>query len=368
MNLHMKKHPIRPLALLSCTLLLFQGCAAIPENQPPGCPSRPINRVQIIGSHNSYRVLPPDSVLGALEDMRPGLREKIEYEHPPLADQLDLGLRLLELDFYADPEGGLYADPPVLGILAETDPRPFHPGDMMEPGFKVMHIQGYDNYSHCVALRECLVDLKAWSDAHPDHTLITVTLNIKEDRIFEGTPTPPRFDSARLDELDALLIEVFGQSRLLTPDDVRGRAQTLREAVLSQGWPRLADTRQQFMFVLDEARPVASLLYREGHPSLQGRAMFAQYPSEDDEAAFMVVWDLFGHEQEVKALVDQGFLVRVSADISTREARTNDHTRLDAAIRSGAQFIATDYYPGNISPFATEYLATFEDGTIMRCR
>lgn len=331
------------------------------------CLSRPLNEVQVIGSHNSYRRLPPDSVLAMLDEMRPGLRTKLEYQHPPLDRQLDLGLRLLELDFYADPEGGLFADPPNIDVLSDDEARPFTPDQIAKPGFKVMHIQGYDNYSHCVDLRDCLTALKAWSDANASHTLITVTMNVKEDRVFDGLPSPARFDAAMLDDVDALLVKVFGRDRLFTPDDVRGEAPTLREAVLTTGWPTLSQLRQKFMFVLDEGRPSASLAYREGHPSLRGRAMFAQYPPDDEAAAFFGIWRVEGHEEAIADLVDQGFLVRVAADIGTVEARNNDRSRLKAAIGSGAQFIASDYYPGHNSPFATAYVASFEDGSIVTC-
>ncbi|KCZ52076.1 Ca2+-dependent phosphoinositide-specific phospholipase C [Hyphomonas pacifica] len=295
------------------------------------------------------------------------MKSKLEYEHPPLDVQLDLGLRLLELDFYADPEGGLYEQPPNLKFLREGDPPPYSKTSINETGFKVMHIQGYDNYSHCLAFRDCLIALKQWSDQHPEHTLITVTLNLKDDHIFSGLLVPPNFDAELLADIDELLLEVFGPGRLLVPDDVRGDSDSLRQAILEKGWPRLADTQQKFMFVLDEDKPKASKVYRQGHPSLRGRVMFAQYPTTDDEASFMMFWDLFGHEEEIQKLVAQGFLVRVAADIGTKEARTNDKRRLRAAIDSGAQFISTDYYPGNISPFSTEYLASFQGGGILRC-
>lgn len=346
------------------------GFGACAHQAPPllsQCVSQPLNAVQVIGSHNSYRRLPPASVLAALDKMRPGLREKLEYEHPPLTEQLDLGLRLLELDLYADPEGGLFSDPPNLDFLAQGDPAPFTAQEIAQPGFKVMHIQGYDNYSHCVDLRGCLDKLKTWSDANPDHLLVTVTLNIKEDHIFQDLPVPPKFDAARLQELDEILFDIFGKDRLLKPDDVRNDQASLRSAVLAVGWPKLEDTAQKFMFVLDEGQPSASLVYREGHPSLKGRAMFAHYPASDDEAAFMVYWDIIGQEQLVADLVSQGFLVRVSADVGTSEARSIDTSRLQKAIASGAQFIASDYYPGHISPFATEYLARFDDGSVIQC-
>lgn len=351
----------------ACLSTLLAGCSLQPPAAGVSCLAARLDEIQVIGSHNSYRVLPPESVLQALETMRPGLRQKLEYEHPPLARQLDLGLRLLELDFYADPDGGLYADPPVLKQLAQGDPQPFDPADLKQPGFKVIHIQGYDIYTHCLELRACLSELRDWSDAHPGHSLITVTLNVKEDRVFEDLPVPPKFDAGLLDDVDRLLLQEFGRQRLLSPDDVRGVAATLRDAVLTNGWPSLGDVRGRFMFVLDEGKPSASLAYRQGHPSLKGRMMFASYPEADDEAAFMVYWDIRGSEETVADLVAKGFLVRVSSDIGTLEARTGDRSRLEAAIASGAQYIATDYYPGHISPFDTTYIAAFDDGSVLRC-
>ena len=64
----------------------------------------------------------------------------------------------------------------------------------------------------------------------------------------------------------------------------------------------------------------------------------------------MAYWNIDGREQTVARLVDQGFLVRVSADTGTLEARRNDASRLEKAIRSGAQFIAPDDYPGMSRP------------------
>ena len=343
------------------------ACTSSTIGEIAKCSSQKMNTVQIIGSHNSYRRLPPESVLAMMEELRPGLRNKLEYEHPPLDRQLDLGLRLLELDFYADPEGGHFANPANIEVLADDEARPFSPEQLAQPGFKVMHIQGYDNYSHCVLLEDCLAQLKTWSDRNPEHSLVTVTMNVKEDRIFEDLPEPRKFDSSLLQELDDLLLDVFGRDRLLRPDDVRGNAETLRDAVLTKGWPRLSDVPQKFMFVLDEGRPSASLIYREVHPSLRGRVMFGNYPESDDEAAFMVYWDIEGQEETVADLVSKGFLLRVSADIGTAEARNNDRSRLEKAIRSGAQFIASDYYPGHISPFATKYVANFDDGSIIEC-
>src|SRR5690606_26311301 len=72
-----------------------------------------LNGIQVIGSHNSYHVAPPEAVVGFLSRFNRDA-EAWNYTHPALSRQLDLGVRQFELDVYADPEGGLFADP--LGI------------------------------------------------------------------------------------------------------------------------------------------------------------------------------------------------------------------------------------------------------------
>ena len=51
-----------------------------------------------------------------------------------------------------------------------------------------------------------------------------------------------------------------------------------------------------------------------------------------------------------------GYMVRTRADANTLEARVGDLARLQAALKSGAQFISTDYYLDE-NPFGTRYKA-----------
>ena len=53
---------------------------------------------------------------------------------------------------------------------------------MAKPGFKVMHVQDIDFRSSCLTFVDCLRVIKAWSDAHPDHSPILITLNAKDDK------------------------------------------------------------------------------------------------------------------------------------------------------------------------------------------
>src|SRR5690606_2758889 len=65
------------------------------------------DRVQSIATHNSYALAPnalQSLVLGVIE---PGESERLAYNHPPLWDQLELGVRSLELDVRVHSDGAL---------------------------------------------------------------------------------------------------------------------------------------------------------------------------------------------------------------------------------------------------------------------
>src|SRR5580700_11980572 len=70
-----------------------------------------LNQIQVIGTHNSYHagIAPNESKLWQAKyaDAYKGL----DYQHQPLPQQFDSGVRQIELDVYADTKGGLYAHP-----------------------------------------------------------------------------------------------------------------------------------------------------------------------------------------------------------------------------------------------------------------
>ena len=59
-----------------------------------------INHIQFVGSHNSYKQAMSDGFVKQLMKVNPKVMESLEYEHAPLAEQLDLGIRKLELDIF----------------------------------------------------------------------------------------------------------------------------------------------------------------------------------------------------------------------------------------------------------------------------
>ena len=349
--------------------LLWLILVAATALTPPDLDSVKLNQIQVIGSHNSYKQAIDPALFALLTrtdsaDGQPGRFKAIDYSHVGLSEQLNLGLQNLEIDIYADVKGGKYARPN--GLELAKGQSPFDPtGQMKAPGFKVFHIQDIDFRSNCLTFAACLRELKSWSDAHPNHYPVFVTMNAKDDAINRpGFTVPDQFTTALFDQLDSVLINGLGRQKLLTPDNVRGRSQTLEAAVLLGGWPTVKAARGKFLFVLDETGDKRAA-YLAGHPSLKGRALFANAEPGTPEAAFVILNDPLKDEARIQELVKKGYLVRTRADADTKEARRNDKRMFEAACRSGAQIITTDYYRPS-QHFKSDYVIRFDDGMYIR--
>jgi hypothetical protein len=337
-----------------------------------GCPyprdeALRLNQIQVVGSHNSYHIRPAPPILAALAELNPtDLSEPLEYDHPELAIQFDeQGVRQLEIDVFVDPAGGLYSTPYGLELTTGV-PNASLP-ELAAPGYKVLHIQDVDFQSVCSTLVECLEDVKAWSHAHPLHMPIMILIEAKDDILPDfgfNFVTPLPIGAAELDVLDAEIRSVFPPEHLITPDDVRGTRTTLAEAVQTDGWPTLGESRGKILFCFDNGGRYLND-YVRGHPSLQGRVMFTSSSANSPEAAFMKLNDAIGDFDEIQAAVADGFIVRTRADSDTRQSRNNDPTTREAALASGAQWVSTDYPVPDLN--FSDYVVVMPDGTPARC-
>ena len=327
-----------------------------------------LNQIQVIGSHNSYHSGFAPSERKYLEMKNPKALFALDYKHAPLPDQLSGGVRQIEIDVFADAKGGRYAHLPIddaatkAGLPPDPDFDPQH--EMEKPGFKVMHVQGVDERSTCHTFVRCLTVVREWSKQHPQALPIFILLESKEN---DGKERPDLiktepFTPAVFDALDAEIRSVFRPGEYITPDEVRGKAATLEAAVLAGGWPTLAKARGRVVFLMDQHKhgPV----YAEGHPSLRGRILFTNSDPGRPETAFIEQND--GSRESIDALVTKGYLVRTRTDEGTKQARTNDTTRRDLALSTGAQLISTDYPASEPSPW-TGFKVELPDGLVARC-
>jgi hypothetical protein len=337
-----------------------------------------LNQIQVIGSHNSYHTGLAPSERKLVEQQNPKAMRALDYAHAPLPDQLTGGVRQVEIDVYADSKGGRYAHPAIVdkvaeaGLPADPDFDPNH--EMDKPGFKVMHVMNVDQRSSCHTFVNCLTTIRASSKQHPRHLPIFILVETKQGRpgSTAAADGPEPFTSATFDALDAEIRSVFSPRELITPDQVRGSYGTLLEAVQASGstaegkraggWPTLAEARGKVIFLMDQ-RPVGAV-YTEGHPSLRGRVIFTNASPGAPDAAFTE--ENNGTKAEIDALARQGYLIRTRTDDGTEEARSNDRTRADLALSSGAQMLSTDY-PSSEPSRWTNFFVGFPHGLAARC-
>lgn len=377
--------------LLLLVMAGFASCKKEPKVVDLGSPQYPvqndsvdllkINHVQVIGSHNSYRTktdidiftlvnqLYSDGIIP--QDLDP---KGWDYSHGPLPEQFGaFGMRGIELDIYEDVNGGRFYSRGGM-LLVDKDPLSGIP-DLNEPGFKILHIPDFDFNTNYYTFKKALLAIKSWSDNNPTHIPIFINVETKTDVPSQQLPLSFLLDYEPLtagasDALDAEVKSVFGNDldRVITPDDVRGSYTTLREAVLAGNWPTLGDARGKIMFIM-EGDMVGQ--YVQGHPSLQGRAMFTYAEPSDDEAAFVIINDPIGGFNDIQQTVAQGFIVRTRADAETDQARTGDYSMMNSAISSGAQIISTDYYTPDLRYLTdpqnwTNYHVSFPGGITYR--
>ena len=308
----------------------------------PPVPAVGLDEIQVLAAHNAYHLEGEEALLAAITAQLPTLTPTIEYSHPTLTEQLDLGLRSMELDVFEDPDGGRYATPKAQSLLGLEPIDPV----MTEPGFKVFHIQEVDYRSTCLTFVRCLEELEAWSDAHESHLPIIVQIEAKDGVIPDltnlGFVQPIPVTEGTFTALEAEILSVLDEEQLVTVADVQGDHDTLRAAIEDEGWPDVEDLRGRFVFTLDDTSPKRDM-YRAVHPDTRDRLIFVSAQAPDDDAAFTVVNDPIVDGALIQDLVEQGYMVRTRTDADTAEARTGDTTRRDAAFASGAQIVSTDY-------------------------
>ena len=323
-----------------------------------------LNDLTSIGTHNSYKLAIPEAELILLRKRSPEHAIILDYGHAPLAQQLDLGARQLELDVYVDAEGRRFAYPRG-SELTGSHLDAHAAAELSRPGFKVMHVPDVDFRSSCVRFVSCLEIIRAWSRAHPTHIPLLILINAKDApaSIPGAAPVAP-FDAPAFDALDAEIASVLSTNELITPDQVRGNHATLRDAVLAGAWPKLRDARGRILIALDDT-PAKVALYRGDRRSLEGRLMFVNTDESSPDAAYLTLNDPIAERERISATVRAGFLVRTRADADTHEARAGDVRRRDAALASGAQYVSTDYMQAD--PHLSEYSVQLPGKAVAVC-
>jgi len=358
------------ISLLAAALTLAADCDLERPSGAAGCEraqvdALKINALQAVGTHNSYKLAIAPAEMALIRTAAPETAASLDYAHRPLVEQLDAGARQLEIDVLNDPEGGRYADPALRRMTPNTEPYDLSP--LGQPGLKVMHVQDLDYRSVCPTFTGCLAQVRAWSRAHPDHVPILILLNLKEGGLKElpGSVEALAFDSKAMDAVDTEIRSVFPEAEMITPDQVQGEHASLRKAVAAGAWPTLKAARGKVMFALDAPSEQVAV-YRGARRSLEGRAMFVNIEETSPAAGYITLNEPIEEADRIARAVAAGLIVRTRADADTREARTGDTARREAAFASGAQYVSTDYMRPD--PRLSAYSVALPGGGVARLR
>ncbi|UPT66600.1 MAG: phosphatidylinositol-specific phospholipase C1-like protein [Sphingobacteriales bacterium JAD_PAG50586_3] len=310
-----------------------------------------LNQIQVVGSHNSYRMSTDKGVMRALkllEKIKPLDVRELDYSHLPLEMQFDsFGIRSIEIDIYNDPQGGNFYK--RYGNRLAFKSANSKVEELKKPGMKVLHIPDIDYNTQFYTFREAMQRVKKWSDLHPGHIPIFILVETKGESIGDHvkgvkfTQAVP-WDADACNNIDNEIDEVFGKnsSQVLRPDDVRGNYATLNEAVTKGYWPMLNSALGKIVFIMEGG---AENLYIQGNnEGLKGRNMFVYSEPGKPECAFIIRNDSRRNKTVIKELVGKGYMVRTRSDSGTTEARYGDYSGCKAALGSGAQIVSTDYY------------------------
>jgi hypothetical protein len=334
----------------------LNSCEELTEENADDCLR--LNQIQVLGTHNSYKLAPTEKLARLMNAESPGRAIGILYEHRPLIEQFEkLGIRQIELDVFADPDGGLFAEP--LGAIKSGDQPFIRHHEMYEPGFKVLHVQDTDYRSTCLTLRTCLKEVRQWSSNNPSHLPVMILIEVKdgtpEDRDEFSFQEAVPVDESNIFDIDDEIREIFEPEHIITPDDVRGNHATLEEAILADGWPTLSESRGRVLFALDNEGSHRDA-YLSRSDILEGRVMFTSSEPGEPSAGFIKMNNALDGHELIHERIEAGYLIRTRADIPAREAISGDTTRRDNALWSGAQYVSTDY--PEPSPFGTGYMVT----------
>ncbi|MFN3228461.1 MAG: Ca2+-dependent phosphoinositide-specific phospholipase C [Asticcacaulis sp.] len=362
---------LQSLGGLACALWAGMALAAPPSGR--------LNNVQFIGTHNSYHVAPDRVVLRTMLETNyaessewPAERlvPALDYTHDPLEVQLDMGLRVFELDVHDDPDGGRYANPGFLKTLPQSIAQGLSPvdpdGDLLKPGLKVFHAADTDVRSRCLRFMRCLEILRDWSLANPWHMPIIVQIETKESvkpplaGAYVSKGSAP-FKAEAWGRLHAEIEAVFSREQILRPSEVQGDYPSVNAAVRARGWPKVEALRGRVIFLLldDPKKQTEYAAFTAGPVT---PLLFVSRSERDPATGWLI--QPKPKVAQIRSWVRQGFLVYTRADAGGEDSAQDMVKRRNDAFASGAQMISTDY--PKPSPRTGPYVAKFPSGFV-RC-
>lgn len=278
------------------------------------------NEVQFLATHNSYQIATTDEyrkLYYALGDLTLGIvnTEKVEFEMDSLTEQLELGIRGLEID------------------IETVDKK----GDV---SFIVTHNPLYDNTTSCYDFEKALEEIKMWSDNNPGHLPVTVIIEPKKNVPLVNNMKNFTIKYTKIfDEL----IRVKMKDKLLTPADMLGDYESFKELRENDGWLTLEKTMGKVLFLLHDTTVTSDYIKQDETIKTQAMFPMLRFNDRDKSYASFIIDnnpdEAIAHKEET---IDRcNLIVRTRADSYPNFS----DKRYEQADACSAQIITTDYPP-----------------------
>jgi hypothetical protein len=101
---------------------------------------------------------------------------------------------------------------------------------------------------NCVggSLSACLKEILQWTQKNPEHDVLTIYIDKKEDWGGSRSARKPQ-------DLDNLISSIFPESSIYSPGDVLQDNENLRKSVQACNWPSTAQLKGKIIFVITDA-------------------------------------------------------------------------------------------------------------------
>ncbi len=291
-----------------------------------------LNEIALIGTHNSYQLLTygaKRAIVKALRFITFGyVEDKSDFEMDNMTEQLEQGVRNLEIDIEAVDDNG-------------------------EVSFIVTHDPIIDNVSSCYDFSKCLEEIALWSDNNPGHLPVYLLIEPKGD--VPSIKNMQNFTLKYALEFDKVIRQILGD-RLLTPEQVMGEYESFEEMRKADDWPTLKESAGKIIVLLHPCSVTED--YINADPSIRTQAMFPMLRFGDVDkpyASFILDNNPSDAVKNKAVTVDENkLIVRTRAD----DYPDFSDERYEKADDCGSQIITTDYPPRSVRE--DEHTYTFD--------
>jgi len=273
-----------------------------------------LNEIQVLATHNSFKAMPNMYINKPLEILFGQKVRNGQYGLPYLTDQLDSGIRGVELDI-----------------------------TVYDDDFILMHDPITDWRTTGASFALALEEIKIWSETNENHIPINIMIQIR-DRWSPFSLKYGDFDKDKCIKLDKLLEDTFGDENIIKPSDVIGDYDNLKAAVEGGNWPTVNDSlgKVYFTLLIDDENIRQDYIDIDESYKTQKAFMFSKKEAGLDNYSAFILADE-PDEEGLPELVGKNYILRTRIDLQHQHSEE----RYNATLSLGAVIIATDYPEGN---------------------